>query len=358
MSSAAGLPLLAVHDLRIDFRSEPGRAPVRAVDRLSFALWRGEVLGMLGESGSGKSAAAASLARLLPRPPVCAVHGQVLLEGRDLLALPEAELRRVRGRRIAYVFQDPAAHLNPLLRVGEQVAEVLRWGLGLGRRAARLQAGVLFERVGLPRPGRLLDAYPHQLSGGMQQRVLLAAALAGSPDVLVADEPTSALDAPVQAQLLALLSTLQREQGLAVLLVSHDPEVIAACAARVAVVYAGRLMETGPAAELLARPSHPYTAGLLACLPTRHGPRRPLHPIPGGLPPLDPPPPGCRFAARCARADAACTAAEPELVARGPGRLVACHHPLGADPAPSPPGSDSDVCALPQPPAAGREPGR
>jgi ABC-type glutathione transport system ATPase component len=259
-------PLLEVQNLCISFRPEPGQPPHRAVDRVSFTLQPGESLGLLGESGSGKTTTALALARLLPPPPACALTGRILIDGEDLLALPAAALRRVRGRRIAYVFQDPGPHMDPLIAVGAQLAEVLRWHQGLGRKAARGPALDLLAQVGLPRPEQSLDAYPHQLSGGMQQRVSLALALASRPALLVADEPTASLDALVQSQILGLIGRLRTEHHLALLLVTHDPEVAAACTDRLAVMQAGRIVETGPTAELLAAPEHEYSRELLRCL--------------------------------------------------------------------------------------------
>ncbi len=317
--------LLDVEELTVRFGTEDGA--VLAVDAASFALGPGEVLALVGESGCGKSVTALALTGLLPRS--AAVSGRITFAGRNLPGLAERELRRIRGRDIAYVFQEPMTSLNPVLTVGRQIGEVLRRHQGMGGSAARRRAAELLELVGIPLPHRRLGEYPHQLSGGMRQRVMIAMAVACRPRLLVADEPTTALDVTVQAGILDVLRTLRAEIGTAVLLITHDLGVVADIAERVVVMYAGRTIEEAHAEALFARPSHPYTRGLLDAVPNpaRHADGG-LREIPGRVPVLATSPDACTFADRCGHADGVCRTRRPAF-ARGPaGHLVRCWHPL------------------------------
>jgi oligopeptide/dipeptide ABC transporter ATP-binding protein len=319
---SAAVPLLEVQELAVRFPGEAGE--LRAVDGLSFRLARGEVLGLVGESGCGKSAAALALLDLVT-PPGRRAAGRILWEGADVAAQGGRALRALRGRHIAMVFQDPLTSLNPYLRVGEQLAEAAQLQ-GAGRREARARAGALLERVGVE-PARALRAFPHELSGGQRQRAMLAMALLGEPELLVADEPTTALDVTTQAWILALLRELQRERGLAVLFITHDLAVAAGLCDRVAVMYAGRLVEEAPAAALFARPLHPYTAALLACSPRLDSARGARFAGIEGLPPrLREAARACTFAPRCPRVRPACHEGEPGLVSAG-GRSRRCIAP-------------------------------
>jgi peptide/nickel transport system ATP-binding protein/oligopeptide transport system ATP-binding protein len=316
------MPLLQVEDLQVHY---PGaREPVRAVDGLSFRLEEGETYALVGESGCGKSATGLALLRLVE--PGRIVGGRVLFEGHDLLTLPEKEMRRVRGARIGMVFQEPAAALNPVMRVGSQVSESLRVHKGIGRRAALDEAVRLLDVVALPDPERQARAYPHELSGGMMQRVMLAIALSCSPTLLIADEPTTALDVTIQAQILTLLRRLKREFRLTVLLITHDLGVVGENADRIGVMYAGRMAEQAPTRALFEAPLHPYTRGLLrsmpGALPTK-GRRLPT--LPGVVPDPSRPPTGCRFHPRCEERFDPCDAEEPKERPIQAGRSVACH---------------------------------
>jgi oligopeptide/dipeptide ABC transporter ATP-binding protein len=303
--------LLSVRDLAVRFTSRG--ASVRAVDGVSFDLAAEETLALVGESGSGKSATCLALARLLPRNGWIE-RGALLFRGRDLATLPERELRRLRGSELALVFQDPLTSLHPLITVGLQLAEVLETHLGLARRAALEHAARALGEVGLPAPETLLARLPGELSGGQRQRVALAMALLLRPALLVADEPTTALDVTLQAQMLELLADLRRAHGLAVLLVTHDLGVVAECADRVLVLYAGRIVESAATRALLGAPRHPYTRGLLASLPALGtGPETPLTPIRGEPPDLARLPPGCAFAPRCELAQPRCDDRPPPL---------------------------------------------
>jgi oligopeptide/dipeptide ABC transporter ATP-binding protein len=320
-------PLLDVRELTTEFRSEDG--VVRAVDHVSFDLRRGELLGIVGESGSGKSATSLSIMRLLP-PQGRVTHGRVELAGQDLLALPEPAMRALRGARIAMIFQDPMTALNPYLRVGEQLVEGAVLHLGLDARAAEARARALLDRVRIPDAAARLKSYPHELSGGMRQRVMIAMALLCDPDLIIADEPTTALDVTVQAEILQLLNELRRERGLSILLITHDLGVVASTCDRVLVMYAGRVVELASAAELFARPLHPYTLALLRSLPRLDAaPGSRLETIPGLPPRLDRGPfTECTFAARCRFVHDACRVAEPPLSEDVPGRLRRCVLPL------------------------------
>ncbi len=316
--------LLEVAELRTWFRAEEGVA--RAVDGVSFTLNRGETLAIVGESGSGKSVTALSIMRLIPAPGQST--GAVLFRGRDLLALPEPAMRHIRGNEIGMIFQEPMSSLNPLLTVGEQIAEVVRLHRGLGRRAARLHTVEMLERVNIPDPERRVSEYPHRLSGGMRQRVMIAMALACHPSVLIADEPTTALDVTIQAQILELIRALQAEMEMSVLFITHNLGVVAQIGDRVAVMYAGRIVEQGEVAAVFAAPLHPYTRALLRSIPHVEGrdKSRRLLSIPGQVPSPVSLPPGCSYAPRCPLADGVCRAEMPPLGEVLPGHHVRCHH--------------------------------
>ncbi|MEV0191482.1 ABC transporter ATP-binding protein [Kitasatospora purpeofusca] len=335
-TTATGTPLLRVRDLRVEFTGPRGADPVPAVRGVDLTLHRGETLGIVGESGSGKSVTALAVLGLLPG--TARVRGSVRLDDRELIGLPGRELAAVRGRRIAMVFQDPLSAFTPVYRIGDQLVEALRIHRpGLDRAAARKRAAELLDLVGIPAPDRALDSFPHEFSGGMRQRAMIAMAVANDPDVLLADEPTTALDVTIQAQVLDVLRTARRETGAALVLVSHDLGVIAGMADRVAVMYAGRVVETAGVDELFAAPRHPYTLGLVGAVPRLDGNRGPLVPIPGTPAPMAELPPGCPFAARCPLVEDRCRTTEPPLTgdaasgsAPGPGtddptgHLAAC----------------------------------
>lgn len=314
------MALLEIKNLRLDFVSE-GLA-LRALDEVSLSLEPGETLCLVGESGSGKSITALSIARLLPSPPARYAGGEILLEGRDTLKMSAAELRTVRGGVVSYVFQEPGASLNPVQRVGAQIKESLK--LHRSQDATDAEVVRLMKSVGLPDPESRRRNYPFELSGGMQQRVMLAMALASQPKLLVADEPTTALDVTIQAQILELLRRLRDELGMAILLITHNLGIVGDMAGRVAVMYAGHLVEVAPAAELLQRPLHPYTRALLASVPKLNGVEDRLSGIPGTVPRLGKFPSGCRFAPRCPIARPECSEELPELIEVEKGRWVRC----------------------------------
>ncbi|HEU4763858.1 MAG TPA: ABC transporter ATP-binding protein [Gemmatimonadales bacterium] len=315
-------PILSVRDLRVAFPGPAG--PVHPVDGVSFDVAKGETLALVGESGCGKSLTALALLRLVPPPGRVAEGSRVSLDGSDLLALDAEALRRVRGRRIGMVFQDPLTSLNPVLRIGEQIAEgIVAHGLA-SRHEARARALALLREVGIADAEARLDAYPHQLSGGMRQRVGIAIALACEPDVLIADEPTTALDVTIQAQILEILDRLRRERGMALLLITHDFGIVAGRADRVAVMYAGQVVETGTTSAVFAHPSHPYTDGLLASVPRMTGPLRRIEPIAGTVPRPEHWPAGCRFAPRCRRAFTPCATEPPPVHEVEPAHAMRC----------------------------------
>ncbi|MFB7177835.1 ABC transporter ATP-binding protein [Streptomyces sp. NPDC056257] len=324
MAADTAAPLLEVRDLRVTFTTE--RGTVRAVDSIGFTVEAGRTLGIVGESGSGKSVT--SLAVMGLHRGTARVGGSVRLSGQELTTLSERELSRVRGRRIAMIFQDPLSSLHPYYTVGEQIAEHFRVHFKAGRAAARKRAVDMLGEVGIPEPARRAGEYPHQFSGGMRQRAMIAMALACEPDLLIADEPTTALDVTVQAQILELIARIQQERGLGVVMITHDLGVVARVAHEVLVMYGGRAAEQAPADELFADPAHPYTRGLLDSLPRLDtADDEPLPFIPGSPPSLLAPAPGCAFAPRCPRAAARCTDVRPEPAAYGDGpeRTVACH---------------------------------
>jgi len=317
------VPLLQVEDLTVEFRGDAGW--LRAVEGVSFTLGAQESLGLVGESGSGKSVTALSLLRLHARRTTRLPTGRVLWQGRDLLTLPEREIRAVRGGEIAMIFQDPMTSLNPVLTIADQIGETLRIHQGLDRAAARRRAVELLDLVRIPDAGRRVDEYPHRLSGGMRQRVMIAIAIACRPKLLIADEPTTALDVTIQAQILELLRDLQAELGMSVMLISHDLGLIAEFAERVIVMYAGQVVEQAPAAELFDRPIHPYAEGLLRAIPSLDDDAVRLSTIPGNIPDPGNRPAGCRFGPRCGYAEPACRAAPPPpILAVSAGRLVRC----------------------------------
>ena len=324
------MSLLEIRDYRLAFDTFDGTLHV--LDGIDLSLEAGETLGIVGETGCGKSVLARSLLRLNETPPARVVSGAILFEGQDVLSLPEKAMRRLRGRRIAMVFQDPASYLNPLLTIGTQMEDAIRGqesALGEAkrpRRAIHAQSAELLASVGLAEPHRLLASHPHQLSGGMRQRVLIAMALAGNPTLLVADEPTTALDVTVQAQVLGLIAGLVAQRGLALMLISHDLGVVAASCARVAVMYAGTVVEEAPTAQLLANPRHPYAQGLIAAVPDLDNPAHKPRGIAGSIPNLMNPPSGCRFRPRCALATEICASTKPALREIAPAHGVACHH--------------------------------
>ncbi|MGP4028960.1 ABC transporter ATP-binding protein [Actinomadura sp. 3N407] len=316
-------PLLAVDDLHVGFRVR-GK-DVRAVNGLSYTLAEGETVAILGESGSGKSVAAQAVMGILDVPPARIERGSVRLRGEELLGLPERRRREYRGDRISMIFQDALTALNPVFTVGDQLREMYRVRRGLGRREARDRAVELMDRVRIPSAARRLGDYPHQFSGGMRQRIMIAMALALEPDVLIADEPTTALDVTVQAQVMRLLAGLQDELNMGMVLITHDLGVVAGVADRIVVMYAGSVAEQAPARGLYARPAHPYTRGLLASVPRLDRCGGPLVPIKGAPPDPAALPPGCPFRPRCPRAEAICSAERPPLVTVAPGHAAACH---------------------------------
>ena len=302
------MSLLTIENLQVSFRTEHGT--VRAVNGVDLSVDRGQVLGLVGESGSGKSVTNLAVLQLIPRPPGSFDGGRILFDGTDLLTWSERQMRSVRGNRISMIFQDPMTSLNPFLTVSRQITEVLTLHEGLSMDKARRRGIEMLERVGIPDPAARFDQYPHQFSGGMRQRVMIAIALACKPDLLLADEPTTALDVTIQAQILDLMRDLAKEEGAAVILVTHDLGVVAGIADDVAVMYGGRIVEKAPVVPLFQNPGHPYTQGLLASVP-RLDSRKRLTPISGQPPDLTQLPPGCAFAPRCHVAEARCSEQPP-----------------------------------------------
>jgi peptide/nickel transport system ATP-binding protein len=317
-------PLLRVRGLRSEFQTDDG--VVRAVDGVSFDVGRGQIVGVVGESGCGKSVTALSILGLLPRPRGRIVAGSIQLDGRELAGLPERELIQIRGARIAMIFQDPMSSLNPYLSVGEQIAEAVELHLGMSRRLAWQRAVDLLERVNIPDPARRAERFPHELSGGMRQRAMIAMALSCEPALLIADEPTTALDVTVQAQILSLLLDLRDERGLSILLITHDLGVIASSCDHVLVMYAGRVVEEAPARALFRKPHHPYTRALLESVPRADAKGRgPLAALDGLPPRLDRGPfSACTFAPRCGFVRPSCHEGEPELAPTDSGRRRRC----------------------------------
>jgi peptide/nickel transport system ATP-binding protein len=318
--------LLEVESLTVAFEAEG--ASRRVVEDASFAIDAGRTVGLVGESGCGKSVTAMSIMRLLPSPPARMLSGRILFDGRDLLGLSPEEMRAIRGDRIGMVFQEPMTSLNPVLSVGFQIEEVLKLHRGLSGKAARTQAVEMLGYVGIGAPARRLGQYPHQLSGGLRQRVMIAMALVCRPQLLIADEPTTALDVTIQAQILDLLRRLKRELGMALLLITHDLGVVAETCDEVVVMYAGRIVEQATAAALFRRPRHPYTAGLLAARPRLVPKGGKLATIPGTVPPPGRRAVGCSFAERCPRALPRCRAERPKLTPTEANQWAACWNPM------------------------------
>ena len=319
-------PLLRVEGLTVEFRTEHG--PVEAAREVGFTVHSGETFGLVGESGSGKTVTSLAVLGMVGAPAGRTAAGSVRLDGRELRGLPPRELRKIRGNEIGMIFQEARRSLDPAFTVGDQIAETMRAHLGISRRDARARAVEMLELVGIPRARRRVHEYPHQFSGGMAQRVMLAIALCCSPKLLIADEPTTALDVTAQARVLELIRDLQDELGLAVLFISHDLGVIAQMCDRVAVMYAGQIVETGSVDDVLNWPRHPYTASLMAALPRLRGPRFRSVSLPGSPPDLTDPPPGCRFAPRCPIAADVCHETSPTMAtgsAQGDGWPARCH---------------------------------
>ena len=320
------MPLLSVQDLQTHFATPGG--VVRAVDGVSFDVGAGETVAIVGESGCGKSVTSMSILRLIQEPPG-RIGGRILFEGTDLLKLPEAAMQRLRGNTISMIFQEPMTSLNPVLTIGRQIGESVRLHEGANATQAEARAVEMLTLVGIPAPGRRVREYPHQLSGGMRQRVMIAMALACNPKLLIADEPTTALDVTIQAQILDLMRDLQARLGSAILLITHDLGVVAETAQRVVVMYAGRKVEEAPVADLFARPQHPYTRGLLGAVPrlgTAGGGRTRLAEIPGLVPSLRQKIVGCPFAGRCESATDLCRTVAPAVAEKRPGHFAACHY--------------------------------
>ncbi len=331
MSDAQKIPLLRVRDLIIEFVTENGVA--RAADAISFDVYENETIGLVGESGCGKTVTGLSILGLIPSPPGRIGGGSIEFMGRELVGLPDSEMRKIRGRDISMIFQEPMTALNPVFTVGNQMSDVLMRHRGLTRRQARNAAIEMLAKVGLPVPARRIDEYPHQLSGGMRQRVMIAMALSCDPKLLIADAPTTALDVTTQAQVLEQISKLQTEFRMAVVLITHDLGIVAETCRQVIVMYCGRIVENAAIDHLFANPRHPYTKGLLDSIPRIRSDRLAKLPIiPGRVPDLLHLPTGCRFADRCPRADTLCSKETPPLVVAGlAGDLVACHHPYPTD---------------------------
>jgi len=321
-------PLLSVRDLVIEFTTENG--VVRAGDGVSFDVHENETIGIVGESGCGKTVTGLAILGLIPSPPGRVASGSIRFMGRELVGLPDAQMRSIRGRDISMIFQEPMTALNPVFTVGNQMTDVLRRHRGLTRRQARNAAIEMLAKVGIPAPTRRIDEYPHQLSGGMRQRVMIAMALSCDPKLLIADEPTTALDVTTQAQVLEQIAKLQAEFRMSVVLITHDLGIVAETCRRAIVMYCGRIVENAAIERLFAAPRHPYAKGLLESIPRLRRERLDELPIiPGRVPNLLHLPPGCRFAARCPHADGLCTDQSPPLAPAGPhGDFVACHHPV------------------------------
>ena len=320
------MSLLQVKNLVVEFPSRKGT--LRALDDISFDIAPGEILGVVGESGAGKSLTGAAIIGLL-EPPGRVGGGEILLEGRRIDNLPYAQMRAIRGRKIGAIFQDPLTSLNPLYSVGRQLIETITTHLPLNASQARARAIELLKDTGIPAAEQRIDHYPHQFSGGMRQRVVIALALAAEPKLIVADEPTTALDVSIQAQIITLLKTICKERGAAVMLITHDMGVIAETCDRVAVMYAGRIAEIGPVHDVINQPSHPYTAGLMACIPDMSQDRENLHQIDGAMPRLNAIPQGCAFNPRCTKTVAKCGVQRPDLLKAGNTRAACWLHEAG-----------------------------
>ena len=315
-------PVLSIRNLKTYFRTDDGDA--LAVDDVSLDVPAGKTVALVGESGCGKSVTSLSIMRLIPNPPGRIAGGSILLAGRDLLRLSEAEMRGVRGNAVSMIFQEPMTSLNPVFRVGDQIGAAIRLHRGVSKDEARGQTIALLDQVGIPSPEERVDDYPHQMSGGMRQRVMIAMALASNPQLLIADEPTTALDVTIQAQILELLKSLQAQHGMAILLITHDLGIVAETADSVAIMYAGKIVEEAAVGELFANPKHPYTVGLFGSLPKMGDSRERLQTIPGQVPAATRFPSGCRFHPRCAHCMDICKTTMPATTVAAPGHTVAC----------------------------------
>ena len=315
--------LLKVDQLRTEFFSSKTKS-VTAVDKVSFDIYKGEILGLVGESGCGKSVTSLSVMQLLKDTPGKVTHGQVLLDGKDLLKMSGEEVRGIRGGRMSMIFQEPMSALNPSMRIDRQMMETIMLHTDKNKELARAHAADMLKKVGIPDPARVLKNYPHQLSGGMSQRVMIAMALSCDPELLIADEPTTALDVTIQAQILDLMKKLQKEDQSSILLITHDLGVVAEMCSRVIVMYAGKIVEEAPVGPLFNSPTHPYTQGLIASVPKLGSGVKVLPSIPGSVPDLASMPKGCRFAPRCKYATAKCHEKEPELVTVGENQRCRC----------------------------------
>ncbi|HWR43542.1 ABC transporter ATP-binding protein [Sporomusa sp.] len=319
--------MLEINNLKTHFHI--GKRVVKAVDGISISVKSGEMLALVGESGCGKSVTAMSIMRLVPEPPAC-LSGEILFQGRDILKMSSPEIRDIRGKDISMIFQEPMTSLNPAYTVGDQIAESVRVHGTVDKKAAWQRAVEMLELVGIPAAGQRAKEYPHQMSGGMRQRVMIAMALACNPKLLLADEPTTALDVTIQAQILDLIRNLAKEFNTALVLITHDLGVVAEMAQNMAVMYAGRIVEQGTVEAVFKSPRHPYTAGLMDSIPRLDGAKKQLlHTIEGVVPDLAFLPSGCTFADRCEHVQGKCRLTQPELVCQADGRLVACHYPLG-----------------------------
>ncbi|CAM3858609.1 ABC transporter ATP-binding protein [Mesobacillus zeae] len=325
----ANTPVLDVKQLKTSFLADGGEIP--AVDDVSFSVNKGEILGIVGESGCGKSVTSLSIMKLIPQPPGKIVGGEILLNGENLVTAAEKRMRKIRGNDIAMIFQEPMTSLNPLFTIGDQLVEALLIHKKLDKRSARQQAAEMLKLVGLPRVEKIMKEYPHQLSGGMRQRVMIAMALSCHPKVLIADEPTTALDVTIQAQILSLMKDLNEKLDTAIIMITHDLGVVAEVCQRVIVMYAGKVVEEGTVEDIFNNPGHPYTIGLLKSLPDIRGKKGRLYSIPGNVPRPGTITVGCRFAARCERAVEKCLTDNPELYRKGENHHVRCflHEPGG-----------------------------
>ena len=322
-AATADAPVLSVRDLVVQFKTEAGY--VSAVDGLSYDLARGKTLGIVGESGSGKSVTNLAVMRLLPVPPARIPRGEILFQNKDLLKLSATEMRRIRGNKIAMIFQDPMSSLNPFLKVSAQLVEVLHLHQKISKSDARARAIEMLKRVGIPGAEKRFNEYPHQFSGGMRQRVMIAMMLLNEPELLIADEPTTALDVTIQAQILDLLRDLQRDFQTAITLITHDLGVVAGMSDDILVMYSGKIMEAAAAEDLFERPAHPYTLGLMRSIPRLDQKGKRLYSIPGRPPDLDARPPGCPFAPRCSFVRDVCRTSFPEKTDLGGGHQVSCY---------------------------------
>lgn len=304
-------PILKIENLHTHFFTEKGEVP--AVDGVDLYINPGEVLGVVGESGCGKSVTSLSVLKLVPNPPGRIVDGRILFKGRDIVPMKEREMRKIRGNAVSMIFQEPMTSLNPLFTVGQQIIETVRLHQGISKKEAREHAVDMLRKVGIPRPESIIDEYPHQLSGGMRQRVMIAMSISCNPELLIADEPTTALDVTIQAQILDLIRRLNEEQGTAVMMITHDLGVVAEMCHRVAVMYAGKVVEEGPVRDIFKNPLHPYTQGLIASVPRMDETRERLYSIPGNVPILSTSMQGCRFAPRCPHVMDICRRSLPEL---------------------------------------------